>query len=95
MDGWPLVWSVLSCLQAADFPEWMHSHFSPETLELLLGADISHTKSIATHPDGVALAPFEELYPALSDEDQAGASTGTFYLREIYGGKSPIVCPSR
>ena len=56
---------------AADFPAWMHKRLAPETLELLLGADISHTKAIATHPDGIALASFDELYPPLPGDGAA------------------------
>ena len=42
----------------------LQRHFSPETLELLLGAPESHVKDIARQA-AVNLAPFDELYPPL------------------------------
>lgn len=43
----------------------LQRHFSPQTLELLLGAPESHVKDIARE-QAVELAPFDELYPPLA-----------------------------
>ena len=47
-----------------DFPRYMREKWSPETLELLLGAEEGHTKAIARR-EVIELAPFDTLYPPL------------------------------